>query len=286
MAIPVAMVILMDMACLEETMLEEATRKRTTIAGSQPISALIVFRTDKQRKHETKFAKGQLQLPPLEIEISSDYPVMLSLPPPHKRLGSSILRPHHMCNNCWSFKSCKNLRQPMVIELGDDNTVWITHHWLVDATQGFEIDALDTPTSGLALFSVNQMDSTGSTAMFGGGKCSISSPKSQTTITASAKWNLVAGSLQECVRGGGGNHNRRESDPRRAFQPAFGITGISDDWYGRTMGAIVKSLRAPGTVAQQMREFESNTERCLGSYGYSLEGLQALSEILLMYPKQ
>ena len=46
----------------------------------------------------------------------------------------------------------------------------------------------------------------------------------------------------------------RESDPRRAFRPAFGVTGISDDWYGSTMGAVVKSLGAPGTVAQLMRE--------------------------------
>ena len=47
---------------------------------------------------------------------------------------------------------------------------------------------------------------------------------------------------------------RRVSDPRRAFRPAFGVTGISDDWYGSTMGAVVKSLGAPGTVAQPMWE--------------------------------
>ena len=40
--------------------------------------------------------------------------------------------------------------------------------------------------------------------------------------------------------------------PRRAIRPAFGATGISDDWYGSTMGAVVKSLEAPGTVAQPM----------------------------------
>jgi len=49
---------------------------------------------------------------------------------------------------------------------------------------------------------------------------------------------------------------RRVSDPRRVFRPAFGVTGISDDWYGSTMGAVVKSLGAPGTVAQPMREFK------------------------------
>jgi len=47
---------------------------------------------------------------------------------------------------------------------------------------------------------------------------------------------------------------RRVSDPRSTFRPAFGVTGISDDWYGSTMGAVVNSLGAPGTVAQPMRE--------------------------------
>jgi len=55
---------------------------------------------------------------------------------------------------------------------------------------------------------------------------------------------------------------RRVSDPRRAFWPAFGVTGISDDWYESTMGAVVKSLGAPGTVAQPMRESQTNSERC------------------------
>jgi len=49
------------------------------------------------------------------------------------------------------------------------------------------------------------------------------------------------------------------------------------------MGVVVKSLGAPGTVAQPMWESRTNSERCLGSYGYSFEGLQVLSEILRMY---
>jgi len=55
---------------------------------------------------------------------------------------------------------------------------------------------------------------------------------------------------------------RRVADPRRAFRPAFGVTGISDDCYGSTMGAVVKSLGAPGTVAQPMQESQTNSERC------------------------
>ena len=67
---------------VEMTALEEATRKRATIAGSQAISDPIVFTTNERRKHETEFAKAQLQSPLLEMEISSDHPVMLSPPPP------------------------------------------------------------------------------------------------------------------------------------------------------------------------------------------------------------
>ena len=89
-----------------------------------------------------------------------------------------------MCNNRSSFKSFKKLRPPMLIELSDDNTVSVTHHGLVGATQGYEIDALYTPTFRLSLFSINQLDSAGSTATFGGGKCSISSPQSPITITS------------------------------------------------------------------------------------------------------
>jgi len=89
-----------------------------------------------------------------------------------------------MCNNRSLFKSFKKLRRPMLIELGDDNMVSVTHHGLVDATQGYEIDALYTPTFRLSLFSINQLDSAGSTTTFGDGKCSISSPQSPITITA------------------------------------------------------------------------------------------------------
>jgi hypothetical protein len=49
------------------------------------------------------------------------------------------------------------------------------------------------------------------------------------------------------------------------------------------MGVVLISLGAPGTVAQPMRESQTNSERCLGPDGYSLEGLQVVSEILRMY---
>jgi hypothetical protein len=46
---------------------------------------------------------------------------------------------------------------------------------------------------------------------------------------------------------------------------------------------VVKRLGATSTVAQPMRESQTISERCLGSDGYLLEGLQALFENLRMY---
>jgi hypothetical protein len=77
-----------------------------------------------------------------------------------------------------------------------------------------------------------------------------------------------------------------ESDPGRAFQPAFRLAGIADDWYRSTMSAVGITLGAPGTIAQPMRESQTNYERCMGPYRYSFQGLQGLSEILLMDPEQ
>jgi hypothetical protein len=61
----------------------------------------------------------------------------------------------------------------MLFELADDNTVSVTHHGLVDATQGYEINTLYTSTFRLSHFSINQLDSAGSTGRVGGGKFSI-----------------------------------------------------------------------------------------------------------------
>ena len=45
---------------------------------------------------------------------------------------------------------------------------------------------------------------------------------------------------------------RRVSDPRRAFWPALGVTGISDDWYRSTMGVIAMSLRTPRSAGKNL----------------------------------
>jgi len=59
------------------------------------------------------------------------------------------------------------LRQPIVIELGDDNKVTESHHGLVSVSQEYEVNALYTPTFRLSLLSINQVDTAGYTCTFG-----------------------------------------------------------------------------------------------------------------------
>jgi len=88
---------------------------------------------------------------------------------------------HHMCNDRTRFNSIKKLRQPMIIELGDDNKVAVSHHGLVNVSQKYKGNALYTPRFRLSLLSINQLDTAGYTSTFVRGKCSISS--SSITIT-------------------------------------------------------------------------------------------------------
>jgi len=46
---------------------------------------------------------------------------------------------------------------------------------------------------------------------------------------------------------------------------------------------LERTLGAPGSVAEQMRESQANSERCPGCYEYSFGGLQVLSWTLRMY---
>jgi len=45
---------------------------------------------------------------------------------------------------------------------------------------------------------------------------------------------------------------RRVSDPRRAFRPAFRVTGIADDCYRSTMGVIVIGLGTPRSAGENI----------------------------------
>jgi hypothetical protein len=62
---------------------------------------------------------------------------------------------------------------------------------------------------------------------------------------------------------------KRVSDSRRAFQLAFGVTGISDDWYRTTMGVIVISLETPLSAGENIGYAWAH----LGAPATSLEAL-------------
>jgi hypothetical protein len=85
-----------------------------------------------------------------------------------------------MCNDRSSFSTFKKLSLPIVIELGDNNSVIATHYGFVDVIQGYQVEALHTPTFRLSLLSINQLDLGGHTTIFRNGKCSITSPSSCT----------------------------------------------------------------------------------------------------------
>jgi hypothetical protein len=90
--------IMLEMRALGETMVEKVTTKCATTVGSQAISDPIVLITNERRTHEAEFTNTQLQLPPLEIEISSHNPMILSpAPPPPLELGSLIPGPLTIC---------------------------------------------------------------------------------------------------------------------------------------------------------------------------------------------
>jgi len=66
---------------------------------------------------------------------------------------------------------------------------------------------------------------------------------------------------------------RRVSDPTRAFQPAFGVTEISDYWYRCTMAVIVISLRTPRSAGENFGctwEYLGAPETSLGAQATSL----------------
>jgi hypothetical protein len=85
-----------------------------------------------------------------------------------------------MCNDRISFSTFKKLSLPIAIKLGDDNSVTATHYGVVNLIQGYQVEALHTPTVRLSLLSINQLDLGGHTTIFRNGKCSITSPSSCT----------------------------------------------------------------------------------------------------------
>jgi hypothetical protein len=83
-----------------------------------------------------------------------------------------------MCNDRTNFSMYKKLSLPIVIELGDNNSVTATHYGFVDVIQSYQVEALHTPTFRLSLLLINQLDLGGHTIIFRNGKCSITLPSS------------------------------------------------------------------------------------------------------------
>jgi len=87
---------------------------------------------------------------------------------------------HHMCNDRNSLSTFKILSLPIVIQLGDDNSVTATHYGFVNIILGDQVEALHTPTFWLSHLSINQLDLGRHTTIFQDGECSITSPSSCT----------------------------------------------------------------------------------------------------------
>ena len=83
-----------------------------------------------------------------------------------------------MCNDCTSFSTYIKRTPPIVIELGDNNSVTATQYGFVDVIEGYHVEALHTPTFRLSLLSINQLDLDWHTTIFQNGKSSITSPSS------------------------------------------------------------------------------------------------------------
>jgi hypothetical protein len=112
----------------------------------------------------------------------------------------------------------KKLSLPIIIELGDNNSVTATHYSFVNVIQGYQVEALHTPTFRLSLLSINQLDLGRHTTIFQNGKCCINSPFSCTlagklvngiyiTVPATA---LLSSTTENSRR------RKRESSPPRA----------------------------------------------------------------------
>jgi hypothetical protein len=82
-----------------------------------------------------------------------------------------------MCNDRSTFSTFKKLSLPIVIELGDKNSVTTMHDGFVDL-QGYQVEALHTPTFRLSDLLINQLDLGRHMTLFSNGKCSRTSPSS------------------------------------------------------------------------------------------------------------
>jgi len=87
---------------------------------------------------------------------------------------------HPMCNDRSRFSPFKKLSLPIIIKLGNKNSVTTTYYVFVDVIQSYQVKALHTPTFRLSLLWIKQLNCGGHTSIFRHRKCSITSPFSCT----------------------------------------------------------------------------------------------------------
>jgi len=156
-----------------------------------------------------------------------------------------------MCTDRTTFNSIKQLRQPIVIELGDDNKVTVSHHGLVNVSQEYEVNALYTPTFQLSLLSITQLDTAGYTSTFGRGKCSISSPSITITCNRVKDLHIIsrATALTSSVPSMSTKSTSRQKKRKR--------TSITHSTEPTTSPLLTASPSAASTVTQSPPTTES-----------------------------
>jgi hypothetical protein len=63
-----------------------------------------------------------------------------------------------MCNDLISFSTFKMLSLPILLELGDNQSVISTHCGFIDVIQRNQINSLHIPAFGLSFLSINRLE--------------------------------------------------------------------------------------------------------------------------------
>jgi len=149
----------------------------------------------------------------------------------------------------------EKLRLPIVIELGDDNKVTVSHHGLVNVSQEYDVDALYTPMFRPSLLPINQLDIAGYTSTFGRGKCSISSPSTTMTgnhvnnryiISSATALTLTVPSMS--TKSTSRRRNRKRD--RVSSSAHFTVPSITHSTKPTTSSPHTTSRRAASTIPQ------------------------------------
>jgi hypothetical protein len=81
-----------------------------------------------------------------------------------------------MYNNWSSFFTYEKLAKPIPIKLGDETIVMSYCYGRITVFQGYCADVLHTPTFGVSLLSISQLDNNVFATIFSNAKCSMQNP--------------------------------------------------------------------------------------------------------------